>query len=169
MACLPVSFNGVALDCGNVGGIRTLYIADTLNVDAVTVVDGEVTAVTMKETQKFKKFEFRKGNANFVSSGSRDDQAGTSYVETVTTASFNHMETAKRKEMQGLATANTYVIAKDENGKNWFIGYGSYNAGSVSGNTGSAMGDANNYEAVLTSMTSELPMEVADSVLTTIV
>lgn len=169
MACLPVSFNGVALDCGNVGGIRTLYIADTLNVDEVTALDGEITAITMKTTEKFKKFEFRKGNANFVSSGNRDDQAGTSFVETVTTASFNHMETAKRKEMQGLSTANTYVIAVDENGKAWFIGYGSYNGGTVNANTGAAMSDANNYEVTLTSRTVELPMEVASDVLETII
>lgn len=169
MSCIPVSFNGVALDCGNVGGVRTLYIADVLNVDAVTASEGEITAITMKDTEKFKKFEFRKGNANFVSSGSRDDQAGTSFVETVTTASFNHMETAKRKEMQGLATANTYVIAVDENGKAWFIGYGSYNGGTVSANTGAALSDANNYEATLTSRTVELPMEVASDVLETVI
>ena len=169
MSCLPVSFNGVALDCGNVGGIRTLYIADVLNVDAVTALDGEITAITMKEAEKFKKFEFRKGNANFASSGSRDDSAGTSFVETVTSASFNHMETAKRKEMQGLATANTYVIAVDENGKAWFIGYNSYNGGTVNANTGSAMSDANNYEVTLTSSTVELPMEVASAVLETVI
>ena len=169
MSCLPVSFNGVALDCGNVGGIRTLYIADVLNVDAVTALDGEITAITMKESEKFKKFEFRKGNANFTSSGSRDDSAGTSFVETVTTASFNHMETAKRKEMQGLATANTYVIAVDENGKAWFIGYNSYNGGTVNANTGANMSDANNYEVTLTSSTVELPMEVASDVLETVI
>lgn len=169
MACLPVSFNGIALDCGNVGGIRTLYIADVLNVDEVTALDGEITAITMKESEKFKKFEFRKGNANFVSSGTRDDSAGTASVETTTTATFNHMETAKRKEMQGLATSNTYVIAVDENGKAWFIGYNSYNSGSVNANTGANMADANNYEVTLTSSTVELPMELADTVLESIV
>ena len=169
MSCIPFSFNGIARDCGNVGGIRTLYIADVLNVDAVTALDGEITAITMKASEKFKKFEFRKGNANFASSGNRDDSAGTSFVETVTTASFNHMETAKRKEMQGLATANTYVIAVDENGKAWFIGYNSYNGGTVNANTGSAMSDANNYEVTLTSSTVELPMEVASTVLETVI
>lgn len=169
MSCIPFSFNGIARDCGNVGGIRTLYIADVLNVDAVTASEGEITAITMKSTEKFKKFEFRKGNANFASSGNRDDSAGTSFVETVTSASFNHMETAKRKEMQGLATANTYVIAVDENGKAWFIGYNSYNGGTVNANTGSAMSDANNYEVTLTSSTVELPMEVASAVLETVI
>ena len=169
MSCLPVSFSGIALDCGNVGGIKTLYIADVLNVDKVTVTDGEVSAITMKESEKFSKFEFRKGNANFVSSGTRDDSAGTSSVETVTTATFNHMETAKRKEMQGLSRANTYVIAVDYNGKAWFIGYESYNSGTVNANTGSAMADANNYEMTLTSSTVELPMEVAEAVLETVI
>ena len=166
MACIPTVFNGVALDCGNVGGIRTLYIADVLDVTSMVVTAGAVSAITMNTTKKFKKFEFRKGNAIFVSSGSRNDQAGTNFVTTVTSATFNHMETAKRKEMQGLATANTYVIAVDENGKNWFIGHNSYNSGTVNGQTGSVMGDANNYAVTLTAITAELPMEVADSVLT---
>ena len=65
----------------------------------------------------------------------------------------------------GLAKANTYVIAKDENGKNWFIGYDSYNSGSASGASGAAMGDANQYEVTLTAITTELPMEVASDVL----
>jgi hypothetical protein len=166
MACTPFAFSGVALDCGNVGGLKTLYIADVLDVTSVTVVDGAVTAIVMTASKKFKKFEFRRGNANFVSTSSRDDSAGTNFVSTVVTASFNHMETAKRKDMQGLATANVYVIAVDQNGKNWFIGYDSYGAGGVNGNSGAAMGDANNYEATVTAETRELPMEVAGTVLT---
>lgn len=165
MACLPFAFNGVALDCGNVGGLKSIYIADVLDVKDVTLTDGEVTAITMDSGKTFKEFNFRKGNASFSAESSRDDSAGTSFVTTTTTATFNHMETAKRKEMQGLATANTYVIAKDENGKNWFIGYGSYNSGSANGASGAAMGDANQYEVSLVSMTTELPMEVANGVL----
>ncbi len=169
MACLPVVFNGVALDCGNVGGIKTLYIADVLDVQSVVITAGAVSAITMVATKKFKKFEFRKGNANFVATSSRDDSAGTAFVTTVTNASFNHMETAKRIEMQGLATANTYVIAVDHNGKNWFIGEGSYNGGGVNGQTGSNMGDANNYEVTLTAETTQLPYEIAGVVLTTVI
>lgn len=163
--CTPFAFTGIALDCGNVGGLKTIYVADVLDVTDITVTDGEVTAITMEAEKKFKEFNFRKGNANFSAESSRDDQAGTSFVTTTTTASFNHMETAKRKDLQGLAKANTYVIAKDENGKNWFIGYDSYNSGSASGASGAAMGDANQYEVTLTAITTELPMEVANDVL----
>ena len=169
MSCMPFSFTGISLDCGNVGGLKSIYIADVLDVTDITVADGEVTAITMDSTKKFKEFNFRKGNANFSAESTRDDNAGTNFVTTTTTASFNHMETAKRKELQGLSTANTYVIAKDENGKNWFIGYGSYNSGSTSGASGAAMGDANQYEVTLTAMTTELPMEVPADVLETIV
>lgn len=165
MACTPFAFNGIALDCGNVGGLKSIYIADVLDVTSITVLDGEVTAITMDASKKFKEFNFRKGNASFSSESSRDDQAGTSFVTTTTSASFNHMETAKRKEMQGLATANTYVIAKDENGKNWFIGEGSYNSGGASGASGASMGDANAYELTLTAMTTSLPMEVSNAIL----
>jgi hypothetical protein len=169
MACTSVTLNGIALDCGNVGGLRTLYLADVLDVTGVTVASGTVTAVAMSGVKKFKAFSFRKGNANFVSTGNRNDQNGTNFVTTVTTVNFNYMETAKRTEMQSLSSANTYVIAKDENGKNWFIGYLSYNAGSVTANSGALMGDANNYKLTLTCNSAELPYELSDAVLTGII
>ena len=169
MACTSVTLNGIALDCGNVGGLKALYIVDVLDVSSVTVSSGAVTAITMVSTKKFKKFDFRKGNANFTSTSNRNDANGTVVVDTTITANFNYMETAKRTDMSALTKANTYVIAKDNNGKNWFIGYESYNGGAVNANTGSQLADANNYVLTLTSQTAELPMEVTDAVLSSIV
>ena len=169
MACTSVTLNGIALDCGNVGGLKALYIVDVLDVSGVTVTAGAITAITMVSTKKFKKFDFRKGNANFTSTSNRNDANGTVIVDTTITANFNFMETAKRTEMSALTKANTYVIAKDNNGKNWFIGFESYNGGAVNANSGSQLADANNYVLTLTSQTAELPMEVPDAVLTTIV
>jgi hypothetical protein len=165
MACSPFAFAGITLDCGNVGGIKTIYIADVLDVTTVTETGGAVSAITMVASKKFKKFEFRKGNANFVSTSTRNDQAGTNFVTTVTTAEFNFMETVKRNEMQGLVTANTYLIVTDNNGKNWFIGKESYNGGGVNGESGAGMGDANKYSVTLTSETPTLPLEVTDVIL----
>jgi hypothetical protein len=169
MACTSATLNGIALDCGNVGGLKALYIVDILDVTGITVASGKVTAIEMAEAKKFKLFSFRKGNANFASTGNGDDAAGTNFVETVTTAQFNKMETAKRTEMQALVSANTYVIAQDYNGAYWFIGYDSYNNALVNAASGAAMADANAYTITLTAQTSELPMEVESTVIATII
>ena len=169
MACVSQTLNGIALDCDNTGGLKALYLVDVVDVSGVTVASGEVTAISMVATKKFKAFSFRKGNANFASTGNRDDAAGTSYVETVTTAQFNKMETVKRADLVDLAMANSYVIAQDQNNKYWFIGYKSYNSSVTNGASGAAMADANAYTVTLTTQTKELPMEVQASVMATIV
>lgn len=169
MACVSVTLNGIPLDCGNVGGLKAIYIVDVLDVTGVTVTSGAVTAIGMASGKKFKKFDFRKGNANFTSTSTRNDANGTVFVDTSLTANFNYMETAKRTEMVNLTKANTYVIAKDNNGKNWFIGYDSYAGGAVNANTGAQYGDANNYVLTLTSQTPELPMEVSDVTLSGVI
>lgn len=169
MACTSITLNGVALDCGNVGGLKALYIADVLDATGVTVTSSEVTAIAMVATKKFKKFDFRKGNANFVSTSNRSDANGTVFVDTVITANFNRMETAKRTEMVALTKGNTYVIALDNNGTYWFIGYDSYAGGSVNASSGSNLGDANNYVLTLTSQTAELPMSITSGVVATII
>ena len=169
MACVSQTLNGIAIDCGNTGGLKALYLVDVVDVSGITVASGEVSAISMVDTKKFKAFSFRKGNANFASTGNRDDAAGTSYVETVTTAQFNKMETAKRSDLVALASANAYVIAQDQNDKYWFIGYNSYNTSVTSAASGAALADANSYTVTLTSQTKELPMEVQPAVMSTII
>lgn len=169
MACVSQTLTGIALDCGNVGGLKALYIADILDITGVTVASGKVTAIEMVSTKKFKLFSFRKGNANFESTGNKNDQAGTNFVETVTTAQFNKMETAKRTEMEALTAGNTYVIAKDYNDIYWLIGYESYNSATVKGASGAALADANAYTITLTAQTAGLPFEVDSAVISTII
>lgn len=172
MACTPVTLVGVGLDCGNVGGLSKVYIADVQDVDAVTITSGSVSAITMEAGKTFKTFSFRKGNAVMNITGTRDDAAGTNFVETSIEVSFNKMETAKRTEMQKIATGNTYAIVKDMNGLYWLVGYSTldtYANGNVSGTSGTNMGDANRYTLTLTAQTPELPLEVASGIISAIV
>lgn len=163
MACNNVTLGGISLDCGNVGGLQAVYIAPITDVTGVTVsVTGDtISAIGMASAKKFMKYSFKRGNANFVSTGNKSDAASTYFVETVLTAQFNKMETAKRKDMVALASVNSYIIAQDNNGIYWFIGYGNFGgAGNVTGNSGAQMADANQYTLTITAQTAELPYEV---------
>ena len=163
MSC-TITLSGVALDCANVGGLTGLYIADVADVTGVTITNGEVASLAMASGKKFKAFKFRKTNANYTTTSTRDDASGTLFYQTVTEAKFNKMETVKRTEMAAIAKGNTLVIAKDANGLYWLIGYSvngdGYNYRSVNGASGAAMGDANQYTLTLTADTPELPYQI---------
>jgi hypothetical protein len=174
MACTPNTISGVTLDCGQTGGLAAIYIAHKEDVASVTITAGEVASITMESNKKFKKFDFRKKNAKYDVSGTTTDENGTVFYTTVTEAKFNKMETAKRTEMTAVAKGATYVIAVDTNGLEWLIGYDTqedtYNMSSVTGSTGSAFGDANQYILTLTAETREMPYQIkADFDLSTIV
>lgn len=158
MAC-SITLTGASLECGNVGGIKTLYIAPIEDVASIGVpVAGVIPTITMVSTKTFKKYSFRRGNANYVSNLSKDDKAGTVYVTTDTTVQLNKMTVALRNEMVQLTKGQFYVIVEDYNGELWFIGYGSYNSATTGvGQTGAEMGEGNFYNLVLQSMTAEYP------------
>lgn len=158
MAC-SITLTGASLECGNVGGIKTLYIAPIEDVASIGVpVAGVIPTITMVSTKTFKKYSFRRGNANYVSNLSKDEKAGTVYVTTDTTVQLNKMTVALRNEMVQLTKGQFYVIVEDYNGELWFIGYGSYNSATTGvGQTGAEMGEGNFYNLVLQSMTAEYP------------
>jgi hypothetical protein len=166
MAC-NITLNGLSLECSNVGGLKALYITPIESVSGITVstgVTGEsITAITMVSTAKFKQFNFKNNNANFVSTPTVADSAGTRYQTTVTTVTFNRQETLKRAEMEALMSTPTYIIVKDWNDVYHFIGYNSYNYCAVTAQSGAAKGDANNYSLVATCETPILPYTVASA------
>lgn len=169
MSCTSATLTGIALDCGNVGGIKKLYIANTSDVSAITFdAEGEVSALTMDTGKTFKSYSFRKGNASFVTNGTRDDKAGTYFAKTDISVQFNKMEKSKRTEIVQLLKAAAYVIVKDNNDIYWFIGRDSYvSLATGNGQTGAAMSDGNFYSLVLSSETAELPGTIASGVITT--
>jgi len=158
MAC-SITLSNVSLECGNVGGIKNLYIAPIEEIASIGVpVAGVIPSITMVTGKTFKKYAFRRGNANYVSTLTKDDKAGTVYVSTDITVQLNKMTTALRNEMVQLTKGQFYVMVEDQNGEVWFIGYGSYNSATTGvGQTGAEMGEGNFYNLVLQSMTAEYP------------
>jgi len=169
MACTSATLSGIALDCGNVGGIKKIYAANTADVSTIAFdATGEVTALTMVATKTFKTYSFRKGNASFTTTGARDDKNGTYFAKTEITAQFNKMDKAKRTELVELVKAATYIIIQDQNNEYWFVGKDSYvSLMTGNGQSGANMADGNFYNIVLSSDTEELPNTILLSVVET--
>ena len=69
---------GIARDCAtNMGGIKTVYIANTADVDSVTVTSGVVTAITMVSSKKFYKYAFSPGTSSLTSNWQVNAENGT--------------------------------------------------------------------------------------------
>ena len=169
MSC-STTLLGIALDCANTGGIKEVYIAPVADVTAVALTSGEITSITMSDTKKFHKYSFRRGTSAMTKTATRDDAAGTSFVTSEVSMRFAKMDQAKRTEMQALLQGNTYVIVLDNNGEYWFLGYNTYcSASSAGGESGTAMGDANQYTITLSAETAEFPYTVDSTAITSIV
>ena len=168
MACSSATLSGIALDCGNVGGIKKIYIANVADVSSIAFdASGEVSALTMVTGKTFKSYSFRKGNASFTVTGARDDKNGTYFAKTDVSVQFNKMEKSKRTEMVQLVSASAYVIIEDNNGIYWFVGKDSYvSVTTGNGQSGATMAEGNFYNIVLSSETAELPNTIASGVVT---
>ena len=152
------------------GGILEVYIANFDDVTAATVTDGMISTISMSASAKFKKYLFAKNTGSISSTYNLDPASGVRYVTTDLLLQFNRMETAKRVEITALALGDLVVIAKDANGKYWYLGKDEpVNASAGDGQTGTARSDANRYTITLQDNSKEMPFEVDPSIVDALV
>ena len=170
MSCIQ-TLSGLAKDCAaNMGGIVEVMIANFADVTGVTITDGVVSAVTMAADAKFKKYSFAKNTGSLTSTYNIDAASGVEYVTSDLLLQFNRMETSKRVEITALSLGDLAVIVKDANGKYWYLGKDEpVNASAGDGQTGTARGDANRYTITLQDESLEMPYEVDDTIIPSIV
>lgn len=161
MSCTQ-TLAGIAKDCSaNMGGIVEVLIANFDDVTAVTTSSGEISAITMATSAKFKKYSFAKNTGNLTSTYTLDPASGAKFVTSTLLLQFNRMETTKRVEITALAMGDLAVIVKDANGKYWYLGKDvPVNASAGDGQTGTARTDANRYTITLQDESAEMPYEV---------
>ena len=159
MACTQ-TLSGIARDClGNNGGIKTVWLANWDNVASLTESSGAITAITMSNSEKFKKYEFPRNTSSLSSNYAVNAENGTSYVETDLLMVFTRMDTSKRLEIVAMAQGLLAAFVEDNNGKIWYLGHDfpvTINAGD--GLTGTARGDRNGYSITLRDESAEPPM-----------
>jgi len=158
MACTQ-TLTGISRDClGNNGGIAAVWLANFDNVSSLTEASGAITAITMANSEKFKKYVFPRNTSSMSSNYAVSSENGTSYVETDLVMVFTRMDTSKRLEIVALAQGNLVAIVEDNNGNKWYLGHDypvTINAGS--GESGTARGDRNGYSITLRDESQQLP------------
>ena len=98
MSCTQV-LSGIQVDCEpSMGGLKVVYIANSSDVTDFTVVDGQITSITMASGKNFKTYSFRRNTASMTSTLSVVPANGTS-VATDVSLSFLKQDTQKRIEI----------------------------------------------------------------------
>lgn len=166
MACSTVTLAGIGLGCkDSMGGIDLVYLNLHENVASKTVTTNVISEITLvADAPKFKTYRLRRDSSSLTSNYNTDEAAGSASYLNDLALQFSKMETAKRIEVQALAQDELDAIVKDRNGKYWYIERLSASAGTAV--TGQAAADLNGYTLTLSSVSSVLPIEVADTAIT---
>lgn len=161
MACSQ-TLSGLARDCAaSIGGIVKVYLANKADVASVTVTSGQITAITMNASAKFKTYQFRPGTGSLSSNYTVNNDNDTKFVESDLVMVFNRMDTTKRVEITAIAQAETCAIVEDSNGTIFFLGYDEGMVlGAGDGLTGTARSDRNGYSVTLHDVSKEMPYVV---------
>lgn len=159
MACTQ-TLAGISRDClGNNGGIKAVWLANYDNVSSLTESSGAITAITMLNSEKFKKYEFPRNTSSMSSNYSVNAENGTSFVETDLVMVFTRMDTTKRLEIVAMAQGLLVAIVEDNNGNKWYLGHDyPVTLGAGDGLTGTARADRNGYSVTLHDESQSLPM-----------
>lgn len=158
MSCTQ-TLAGISRDClANMGGIKAVWLANAAKVDTITVTSGVITAITMLNSETFKKYEFARGTSSMSSNYAVNAENGTTYVETDLLMVFNRMDTTKRLEITALAQGELVAFVEDNNGNVWYLGYDEpLTINAADGLTGTARADRNGYSITLRDNSAEMP------------
>ena len=119
--CTPQTLSDINVECGaNLGGVKVVAIRNRADITAVTIADGEVTAVTLSTAQGTPAdatvIAFRDQTCQLSSEGTIDDVSGVHYYTHTLAFRFPKMSASKRISINALTHAETIAIVKDNNG-----------------------------------------------------
>jgi hypothetical protein len=146
---------------GNVGGIKTAYIA--LKSDVTITTNKTTSTATVTGSGKFYAYEFRKNTSTFTSTLNADADNATQYWTTEAVLQFKKTEAAKRSSVMALCQNDVVVVIEDNNGVHWVLGADNAVTATAGNQTmGTNRSDSNHYEITLTDESNELPFVVED-------
>lgn len=143
-----------------------MYIAPFDAEKVISITSGAISSYTAGTgASKHKAYNFRVGAASFTSTSQIDATSGVSMVQTQLVMNFGKMDATKRAEIQALLQGEVQVIAVDNNGQSWLLGYDVpvIPVGAQNAQSGAAMTEANQYSITLQANEGELPYPFTDA------
>jgi hypothetical protein len=164
MACALTQ--GYTLDCrDSLGGITEVYFMAFQDVSSTTEASGVITALTKGVGKRFYKYELTKGTSVMTENVNSNVQNGTLYFTPELTIILNKLQVNTRNEILLLAQNRLVAVAKDNNGKYWYLGKTralDLTAGSAT--SGTAEADRSGYTLTFAGAEPSMSPEVNSSV-----
>lgn len=147
----------------NVGGIKNIYFADYGTLGALTIVDGEITAIA--GTPEIFKYEVR-GSNNLEVTVTQSADNGTTFYEQALNVTLQKLDNDTTVALHNLIIGRPHAFVEDNNGKFYSVGV-TRGCDTTGGSfaTGTAFGDLSGYTLALTASEPFYPYLVASSVI----
>lgn len=175
MKCVPYQLSAIQTSCGsNIPSIKQMLIGNFGSVTptykyvtGVTDFDGNqivesVENLTLDATtpEHWVEYAFRKNTCSASSEMTINDN-GSHYFTNALNMVFAKQDTNKRLNIEAIASGDCHAIYLDGNGKYWLMNLDAeVTLTTATANTGTAVGDSNQYELVLSQDAATMPIEI---------
>lgn len=175
MKCVPYQLSSITTSCGsNIPSIKQMWIGNFGSVTptytyvtGVTDADGNqiiesVKGLALDNTtpEYFVEYAFRKNTCSASSEMTINDN-GSHYFTNALNMVFAKQDTNKRLNIEAIASGDCHAIYLDGNGKYWLMNLDAeVTLSTATANTGTAVGDSNQYELVLSQDAATMPIEI---------
>ena len=176
MACTTY-LTGFSTSCGsNLPSIKKLYVGtfesstftytyqqnsesqDVLDADGNKIIEAVSGATLKSGADKWVEFQFRKNSSSMDTEMTVNDN-GSHYYTNSATCTFAKIEDSKRLALQSVASGECSMIIVDSNNQTWLIGAENpVSLTTLSGSTGTAISDSNQYSVTLSAEEPTMPI-----------
>ena len=176
MACTTY-LTGFSTSCGsNLPSIKKLYIGtfesstftytyqqnseaqDVLDADGNKIIEAVSGATLKSGADKWVEFAFRKNSSSMDTEMTVNDNGSHFYTNSAT-CTFAKIENSKRLALQSVASGECTMIIVDSNNQTWLIGSENpVSLTTLTGSTGTAIGDSNQYSVTLSADEANMPL-----------
>ena len=176
MACTTY-LTGFSTSCGsNLPSIKKLYVGtfesstftytyqqnsesqDVLDADGNKIIEAVSGATLKSGADKWVEFQFRKNSSSMDTEMTVNDNGSHFYTNSAT-CTFAKIENSKRLALESVASGECSMIIVDSNNQTWLIGAENpVSLTTLSGSTGTAIGDSNQYSVTLSADEANMPL-----------
>ena len=176
MACTTY-LTGFSTSCGsNLPSIKKLYVGtfesstftytyqqnseaqDVLDADGNKIIEAVSGATLKSGADKWVEFQFRKNSSSMDTEMTVNDN-GSHYYTNSATCTFAKIENSKRLALQSVASGECTMIIVDSNNQTWLVGADNpVSLTTLTGSTGTAIGDSNQYSVTLSAEEPTMPL-----------
>ena len=187
MACTTY-LTGFSTSCGsNLPSIKKLYVGtfesstftytyqqnseaqDVLDADGNKIIEAVSGATLKSGADKWVEFQFRKNSSSMDTEMTVNDN-GSHYYTNSATCTFARIDNSKRISLEAVGSGECSMIIVDSNNQTWLIGSENpVSLTTLSGSTGTAIGDSNQYSVTLSADEAHMPLLIESDQAQTII